>query len=491
MKKIIKVLSIILFSMIILFTCKGKVEAKSYEIQDMDIQAIINQDGSVSIEQKLTYKFNGEYNGIFINIPYNMESKSILKSNKINDSFYNGDNIVVNKVELINGTEEQEFKQVNTAFNGYSNVYTNIKKNGIQEIKIYSPSINTTKTFKVNYIIENLCVKHNDIGELYYNFIGGDWEVEIKKLNIDIYIPSNTEEIRIWGHGPDNGQSKIINNTHCNFKVNNVKAGQYVAARVLFNNSNIPNVQKVSGIDAKELVYKDENLIAENKEKKDSFTWKIIIFAICLLIYWIILMSIFENDKKYPVSNIKEEELFEKYNPMIAGCIQGSRTILARDIIAVILELINKQIINLENKPSMEKENYSYIITKNKELEDKMDNIERYVYNWVFDSNDSVVLTDRLKEMPKEKDSYIKFKALDNLVQSTLNQKGANQAKVPLCIRVFNIFLFIISIVAIYKHIMLNGINLYKSEINFETLILYIIYIFPLIPFLIGILYIL
>ena len=81
--------------MIILFTCKGKVEAKSYEIQDMDIQAIINQDGSVSIEQKLTYKFNGEYNGIFINIPYNMESKSILKSNKINDSFYNGDNIVV------------------------------------------------------------------------------------------------------------------------------------------------------------------------------------------------------------------------------------------------------------------------------------------------------------------------------------------------------------------------------------------------------------
>ena len=30
--------------------------------------------------------------------------------------------------------------------------------------------------------------------ELYYNFIGGEWECDINKLNIDIYLPNNKNE---------------------------------------------------------------------------------------------------------------------------------------------------------------------------------------------------------------------------------------------------------------------------------------------------------
>lgn len=114
------------------------------------------------------------------------------------------------------------------------------------------------------------------------------------------------------------GVSKIIDNTHCNFKVENIKSGQYVATRVLFDNSNIPDSTKMSYINAKELVYEDEHSIIENKEEKDAFTWKIAIFAGCILIYWIILMLVYEKDKKYPISDINEEELFKKYNPMLA-----------------------------------------------------------------------------------------------------------------------------------------------------------------------------
>ena len=321
MKKKIKLLGIILFAITILFISKSTVQAKSYKIDDMDIQATINEDGSVAIEQKLTYQFNGSYNGIYINIPYNLEDttfKEIGKESSINNSFYNGSGIDVKGVSLIQNGAENQFTQTNNAYNGSKNVYTVTKANNMQQIKVYSPSENTTKTFKIDYTIKDLCVKHNDIGELYYNFIGGGWEVEIKKLNIDIYIPQNTEEINIWGHGPYNGKSKIINNTHSNFKVENIKPGQYVAARVLFDNSNIPYAKKLSHVYAKEMVYEDENAIIENKEEKDAFTGKIIIFAVCLFVYWVILMLIFEKDKKYPINNINEEELFEKYNPMLA-----------------------------------------------------------------------------------------------------------------------------------------------------------------------------
>ena len=450
----------------------------------------------LAYHKKLHINSIGSYNGIYINVPYNLEDvefDEVVKENKINDALYNGSSININNVAIVNNGIETNFSEVETARNGQNMVYTNTKQkqNGIQQIKVYSPSTDTTKTFKIDYVIENLCVKHNDVAELYYNFIGGAWEVEIKKLNIDIYLPENNEQIYVWGHGPYNGQSKIINNTHANFKVKNVKSGQYVAARLVFDNSNIPEATKLSKIDAKDIIFKDENAIVENKEEKNAFTVKILIFAVCLLIYWIILMLIYEKDKKYMVTNIEEDKLFEKYNPMLAGCIQGSRTILARDIIAVILELINKKIIklDLENKLTG-KDTYRYIITRNREAENQMDSIEKYVYNWVFGMAEKENLSDRLKEMPKEKLANKKFKELNDLVEENLASKGANQAKVPLIVRAFNIFLFILSILVIYKHVMFNGFSIYDVQTSFRILSLLGISVLPFIPLIMGILYI-
>ena len=59
------------------------------------------------------------------------------------------------------------------------------------------------------------------------------------------------------------GQSKIISNSHAKFEVQNIKTGQYVAARVLFDKKNIENSTKLTNIDAKELIYQDENAIIE------------------------------------------------------------------------------------------------------------------------------------------------------------------------------------------------------------------------------------
>lgn len=200
MKKGIKIFSILIIAIISIVLGQNAVQAKSYQVEDMDIQATVNDDGSVNIEQKITYKFNGSYNGIYINIPYQLEDIEAEE----NDDLYNGKEVTVNKVSTINNGVETEFNKVNSAINGNKNVYTTTTESGLQKIKVYSPSNNTTKTFKIDYIISNLCVKHNDIGELYYNFIGGAWEVEIKNLNIDIYIPQNKEQIQVWGHGPYN-----------------------------------------------------------------------------------------------------------------------------------------------------------------------------------------------------------------------------------------------------------------------------------------------
>lgn len=522
MKKIV-IYMIFIFAIII--GIQTHVEADSYKIEDMDIQATINQDGSADIIQKLTYDFNGTYNGIYIDIPYEIKDKEkedSIKTDKLDDSLYTGSNIEIENITSNDYGIENSYKEVRYATNGDENVYTAEKKEGIYRIKVFSPTQNSKKTFILEYNIEDLAVQHNDVGELYYNFIGGKWQCEIEKLNIDIFLPENEGQLYIWGHGPYQGKSKIVDNTHANFQVENIKPGQYVATRLMFENSNIPDATKLSKVNAKDIILLNEQAIYENKKEKDAFTSKIILFATCLLIYWIILMLIFEKEKKHKVNNIDEEALFEKYNPMIAGCIQGSRDILARDIIAIILELINKKIINLELQPMLQgHDKYNYIISKNPKMENKMDSIEKYVYEWVFEGTNKtnykerkkekyesafdfvsqnrledrkikrVKLSKRLKDMPKEKEANKKFKELNDLVGENLKVKGANQAKVPFILRIFNIFLFILSIIFVYKNIMFNGLNIYssKSQQDLLAIILYILIVgFPLIM---GILYIL
>ena len=206
MKKIL-IIPVLFLAITAIFLGQNKVQAKSYTIEDMDIQATVENNGSVKIEQKITYNFNGSYNGIYINIPYQLEdieAEKLVKGNKINDDLYNGKKVTINKVSTIINGAETAFTEVKFATNGNKNVYTTTNEKGLKNIKLYSPSNDTTKTFKVDYTIDDLCVKHNDIGELYYNFIGGAWEATIKKLNIDIYIPQNTENIEVWGHGPYN-----------------------------------------------------------------------------------------------------------------------------------------------------------------------------------------------------------------------------------------------------------------------------------------------
>lgn len=468
-KKIILITYIFLFVISIYMINPIKAEADSYKISNMDIQSIINEDGSVSIVQDITYNFNGTYNGIYLNIPIKTTElgQKIIQENKINDAFYEGDSITINEVKAINNNNEILFEKVTWAKNGEKGVYT-INTNGYnKQIKVYYPVSNKEETFQISYKINNLCVKHKDIGELYYNFIGGGWECPIENLNIDIYLPKNENEILVWGHGPLNGESKILSDKHASFKVTNIKPGEYVATRMVFDKNNISQSTKYSGISAKEIILNEEKEIAVNRDKINNLTFVAIILTVILIVYWVVLLFIYEKDKRYVISNINEEELFKKYNPLLAGCIEETRDILSRDIIAVILNLINKGNIKLEIKNKMAKEGfYKYIIKKVPDKENEMDKIEKFIYNWVLNS-DEVILENRLREIPRDKNANHMFKLLNNISKGELKKIGANSITVPPLLRALNVIILIGMILFVIYHITV----LSSTIIAFDSLV--------------------
>ena len=59
MKRIYKILISFIFILLLMaFNEQNKVQAKSYYIDDMNIQAIVLENGDLEIEQTLKYTFN-------------------------------------------------------------------------------------------------------------------------------------------------------------------------------------------------------------------------------------------------------------------------------------------------------------------------------------------------------------------------------------------------------------------------------------------------
>ena len=106
MNKILKInLLFILFFMIISITniCYGK----SYSIDDMNIEATILDDGSVSVKQTIEYNFKGQYNGIYIDIPTEIDSKeydSYRTQGELKDSLYINSGVEI--IKKIGGNEK-------------------------------------------------------------------------------------------------------------------------------------------------------------------------------------------------------------------------------------------------------------------------------------------------------------------------------------------------------------------------------------------------
>ena len=461
-----------------------KVEAKSYYINDMDIQATVLENGNVQIEQTLEYAFDGSYNGVYITIPKELHDSD---NKKISDKNYSATGVRVENVGVIASDGSfNEFRKEGFASTGSNGVYTVESDSNEVKIKVFSPTTNANKQFKMVYVLENVCLLHNDVGEFYYNFIGGKWECFIKNLNIDVYVPENKDTLKIWGHGPDNGYSKIIDNTHSNFHVADVPRGKYVAARVVFDRSIIPNALKVYDDYAMESILKEERGIATVSDAKKKNTYLVIIFALILFGYWIFLLEKYEKDKKYKFI-YNEDELFEKYSPIYAGCLQGNRDVLSRDIIAEILYLIEEKFIELDIKPSHKKNrDYDYIIKRVEAKENLLKPEERKIYFWIFKNNiQEVDLIDRLNQLPKDSKAVENFEELNNMVQNTLNESGANMKTVNSKLRFFNNLLFIITVIASVFHIKSRGLDI-EEEIIFGS-VEFLIMLLVLAPFLLYI----
>lgn len=333
----IKVL-LMLFA-IIIFT--PFVYAGTAYVDSIDIDANINSNGSMDVVETIVWDIEEDLNGVY---------RDILITNSVN-KLNGASNIAVNSV-VVNGVTFNY--SANTLSNGAFGAYNVNSINGGKQIKIFRPSEDEHVTTVISYTLYDVVVEYLDTAELYWNFIGSGWDYGIDNVNINISLPGIAKDLRIFAHGPLNGYSEIVGKDTVKLNVDNLRSGEQVDARLIFDNS-LVNASKIVKENKLESILLEEAEIAEAANMKRELFKKIIYGSIIGCGVGIIVQIIIGviGLKKAPKAKFYGKyyrELPEDYGPAVMNKVLSPQNQVAntRDLLATLLDLVRKKYVVIE-----------------------------------------------------------------------------------------------------------------------------------------------
>lgn len=425
---------LILFSIFIMFlpifvyadgTARYYIEVNVLDTGDAEIKELKLMDGvykgyktSIRYKSNGLSKFDGSKSSFEGSDIYNA---SALTNVKVYDvKFTTTDFSVINK-------ENKEFVLVNSAKKGDYGVYTKTKNSEGVDIMSYQPS-SYARASLITYTLKDLVVVHNDIAEIAHDFIGTDYAEEINNLIIRINLPSSSKELRIFSHGPLNGNNRIIDDKSVEITYKRLPKNNPVDARVVFDKSLVTKASKKSNTDGLNKILEVEkeranyaNKLRESARKREKMLQTLAIIMEILLGIWLIgLIAIVykfynKNDKEYrsEFDGKYFRDFPEEYTPSTVSYLMN-KSINNLSFNAGILDLIRKKAITIEevtiDKKGLfkNKQQKDYKLSRNMNFNlDTLSTSEKKLFNLLIGTvgnGDYVILGD-MKEFSKDYDN--------------------------------------------------------------------------------------
>lgn len=496
MKKIL-VLIISLFSFI---SVNYAVSNVNYKIDDYIVDSRIDISGNMVVREVI--KVKGSFNGYIRDLKYKNSNNKVF--DKSIDSFYGSSiydagNIDVRKVGTINYDKELDFNVFDQSVNEFTmNDSCTVNKGCYEKsditdgvsLKMYNETNNSSTYFYIEYLLGNVVVMHEDIAEVYFNFVGDMFDDDINKYKLRVVLPDKTKElVRVWAHGPLNGNVSPIKDENGYYyggylEINDLYSNTPVDMRLTFDKNLIlvdhPYLKK-SEVLALDKILEVENLRADkaNKEREKA---KFFMYGSYALgsVYLVLLVLLFvyiyiKYDKElktnfdmeynrefindYDVTNI--EYLFDK-------------KITEKAFSTSILNLIYKKNIKIEQ---IDKKDYKLI----KVNTDNVSESEEYLMKMIFDNigNKEYVLLSQIKKYAKEihgttSEFLTSFTTWQNKVTSESIKNNFYESNTK--IKVLGVLFSLVGYLVFYVMGRFNGFNLF-SIIIFICALVFMIYV--------------
>ena len=269
-----------------------------FDITKYNINADVQNNGDVNVCEYI--KMDGSYNGYVRDIYY-----------KDGDSNYNPSDLTDISVYLLNPsdmTKKDKFTEVVSANKGDKLKYT-VNYNGMgPSIAMFNENTGGESGFVLCYTLKDLVLVHNDVAEIYYNFIPKGFEDMLSDVKVSVNLPSIDDTLRVWAHGAIYGNVEKVNKDNYSSLVatiSQVYSGEVLNVRMTFNKNLVSESTRFTNKDELDNIINDETKLADEanelrKVAKRKQITSYIAFGIYLVtLIALVIYSYFKYDKEY------------------------------------------------------------------------------------------------------------------------------------------------------------------------------------------------
>ena len=309
MSKIKKLIFLILFFVgIILLNTHVQASGDLY-LKKLDFEATINTDGSMDVIE--TWNIDIE------------NTNTLYKTFELDKTKFSN----ISNVEVMDVTDgyEKSFSQIyREMYHVTKGCYYGLEKiDGNFEIAwgVGMDNESGQRTYKISYTVEDVISKYSDCSELYWKFVGEDFEISANEITGTIKLPTEVEDksdIRVWGHTEDlNGEIYVTNKDTVKFNINKFRSGRFVEARIAMPNDIVSYVEKTDYSKSLQDIIDEETQWANEANARREMKKNIKIFILIAVGIICLIASIFSIKKiikyKKMLKNLKKFEPAENY----------------------------------------------------------------------------------------------------------------------------------------------------------------------------------
>ena len=215
-------------------------QAKSYTVPEVDIDAEVLPSGDLHVVEKRHFSFDGSYSCVF----WNFESSNVDKADR------HGYTVNSVKIAQYDAGDESSAKTQKLGSVPFQTKWRDSGGPGSDawsydkadtSLYVFFSAEDQDMTATIDYTVDQAAIAYEDVGEIYWKYIGSGWDVDSQNVTCTIHtpVPIGTkvqagDNLRAWGHGPLDGTVNIASDGTVVYKVDKISSGQYGEARVVF-----------------------------------------------------------------------------------------------------------------------------------------------------------------------------------------------------------------------------------------------------------------
>lgn len=251
MNRIGKLIVSLLVGLGLFFTASSTALADGdYQITDYDATAIVREGGEIFFTQRITYEFDGDFNGVY----YDQNLTKVTDVSGIEVSI----------------TQNGQTTQLTESSTGENNTFTQTKTADNLKLKVYHKVSDDKLTVNYHYVLSGLITNYQDTAELNWKILGAGWDVRLHNVKVTVQLPqAPINDLQAWTHGPLTGYTDVDRKQgKVTLTLDELDTDEMLETHMLFPTSVTPINPQVSNEKAKERVQQAEAKLANEANQK-------------------------------------------------------------------------------------------------------------------------------------------------------------------------------------------------------------------------------